>query len=113
MRFAFDSVSFSGCNITSSFQTLLKCPLAKFWSIGIYQALLAAQNEPIILSRYEKFGDLAQTISGLRNSSETFYDKLLNGHVDAAMTSLLMVESLAPYRIPTALIFLRKIFSIK
>lgn len=104
MRLAYEAALFLGCNITSNFNTLLLCPKAKQWSVGIYHALLAAQNEPIILIPYRIFGDLFQTASGPHNSSVTFYDKLLNGYIDAGMTSLLQVETLANYRISSVII---------
>lgn len=98
MRLNYYPVEFPGCNITSSFESLFKCPLVvKDWPLVIYHALFAAKNEPITLIPYEILGNLTATLSNPRNSSATLFDQFLNGYADATFNTLYMTEERSHY----------------
>src|SRR5271165_1194251 len=63
----------------------------------VYHALIAAQNEEIVLVPHESFGNFTASISGGRNSNLTFVDHVLNGHVDAVLSKLYMTEERMKY----------------
>lgn len=99
MRLGYLPVDFAGCNITSNYQSILNCPASAeaFWRIGLYQASIAAQDEPITLFAQERLGNLTETVLGPRNSSKAFYDQYFNGFIDAAIFGLYMTEERANY----------------